>query len=105
MKKFIFSAFVEVEARDRQSAEDKFADLIPAHDYEFERDRAFDPDQFPNSYFPNWFDRHHVEEFAGRALTDAEWEEFRQSDGQADILSQLVREYVHDFFLVERGKK
>lgn len=53
---------------------------------------------FPDIYFPNWFYRSDIEEYAGRTLTDAEWDQFREQDGQAELISKVVDEYAKEYF-------
>lgn len=57
----------------------------------------FSPSNYPDIYFPNWFDRENIENYMGRKITNWEWTRLRESDGQADYISEVVSEYVRDF--------
>ena len=58
-------------------------------------------------FVPNWFNREHLTEFAGREVTPEEMEDFKRwaNDDMADQVSELVMGWLASYLKNERDKR
>ena len=62
-------------------------------------DRHFDPANFPDIYFPNWYYREDLEDIYGEKIADEKWERLKReldNSGVPDEVSEIVYRYLPD---------
>lgn len=76
-------------------------------------EKEFNPDDYPDVYFPNWFEKEHFEMFVGRELADEEFEKIKEGLLDTDLaneVTEITREFVKDIIyekviLPEKNKR
>ena len=58
-------------------------------------DKHFDPDDFPDIFFPNWYHKEYFEETYGKNLTDERWQKLKYELQYSEIMDN-VSEIVYE---------
>jgi len=62
------------------------------------KEKEFNSYDYPNLYFPNWFEKWHFEEMLGRKLTDEQFQEIKNylDEFVPDIISETICEILNE---------
>ena len=74
-----------------------------------EKTAKFNPDDFPEIFFANWFEKEHFEWFLGKELTDKEFQELKKMMADdpiiADAVSEIIREHLESYYRLLKEKQ
>lgn len=66
--------------------------------------KTFNPNDYPDIYFPNWFYKEYFEIVLGEKISDEKFQEIKQKldkTGLADEISELVDRYLYEVLYEE----
>ncbi len=71
--------------------------------------KEFNPNNYPNIFFANWFEKEHFEWFLGKELTNDEFQEIKKQMEDdliiADKVSEIVQDYIESYYKNTLGGK